>query len=87
MCVGSLSDNLFRSAGPQTIPSQTYDYAALNLFALTPPLSVGNDSSKQQASASNEHHEDITVKEGEGGEGEGGEGEGDEGEGDEGGGE
>lgn len=29
--------NIFsRSAGPQAIPSQTYDYAALDAFALSP---------------------------------------------------
>lgn len=35
---------IFRPAGPQTIPSQTYDYAALNAFALAPQASVGNDN-------------------------------------------
>lgn len=34
-----------RSAGPQTIPSQTYDYAALNAFASGPQASVGTDNS------------------------------------------
>lgn len=44
VCVGLLFDMIFRSAGPQTIPSQTYDYAALNAFALAPQASVGNDN-------------------------------------------
>lgn len=37
----------FRSAGPQALPSQTYNYAALNAFAVGP----------QEESAGNEGHE------------------------------
>lgn len=40
----SLLNILFRSAGPQTIPSQTYDYAALNVFALAPQLGAVHDN-------------------------------------------
>lgn len=36
---------LSRSAGPQMIPPQTYDYAALNAIALDPVQLVENNGS------------------------------------------
>lgn len=35
-----------RTASPQTIPPQTYDYAALNMFALGPQDSGGSSSNE-----------------------------------------
>lgn len=53
-----LKNLLSRSAGPQTIPSQTYDYAALNTLTLRPQDLGGNASSQVR----NEHDGNSSVQ-------------------------